>query len=515
MADILRGPILVGRRDPPPYQPDLDVLPSLLLTTLAVVGGGALPVGAQSFPLNAPQYPGTILSTDGSVEAAVSALPPGLQSFPELARPRFDVWDTTQASPRVLVAPPPVVAEIPVGKQQTASAPQWVAYIGDTPEGTPRALLVVVQAPLVQPPSLTAPEPERTLSDTSAGTPRTLRDVAPFVTKSSEQTLDIRARRIIDDTTLGTPKALYTDAVQPPGVQSTRTAPEPERNVVDTSQRAWAPFIPAVPPMPAGAQQTYTQPDRIRPVWDESIGTPKVLYVDAVFPPGVQSTRTAPEPERNVTDTSQRSWVFLIPALPPPPPGMQATNFAPDRIRPVWDESVGTPKPLFNDAIRPVGAMQTASAPERERDVVDTTNVSTPLFRAEVAPFVIPAHFPPQRPRWTLPDTSQSSRPQAAPFFNPPSIRPERTPYLPDDTSRGLLPTLQVLPPPFVNPPHFAPVWHWSQPIWDTGRGMPKPLFVDSVTASVGANALFIEGVPALVIRGVSVLLIEGNEERS
>src|SRR5262249_5171463 len=76
-------------------------------------------------------------------------------------------------------------------------------------------------------------------------------------------------------------------------------------------------FSDAQPPV--GAQQTFTQPDRVRSVIDTSRGTPKTLTEDAQAPVGRSTITSAPALPRIGGDTSQSAWPVLQAVITPAP----------------------------------------------------------------------------------------------------------------------------------------------------------------------------------------------------
>lgn len=313
MADIVRPPLFVNRREPPPKVATAFALGAML--TLA-----GLPVGAQCLPLQVHQRP--VLNAD-----------------------------TSHGTPKTLTAD----AQLPVGKQslppQVIHAP-GLSVLPDGSRGTPKTLTGDAQFPIQTPP-FTAASQFRNLSDTSAGTPKTLTaDAQAPVGKQSGLVGTPEPRRSVVDTSRGTPKPLTADAQSPVGQQTGTAVPEPRRSVVDTS--AGVPkALTADAQFPAQVYQ-HTAPDRLR--WlpaSTTASTAKVLFGDAQAPVGQQST-VAPDRFRPLGhDTSAGTPKTLYADVPvnPLPPGVQALHQSVQWCWNVTDTSYGVPYALQNPPV--------------------------------------------------------------------------------------------------------------------------------------------------------------------
>jgi hypothetical protein len=261
MADVIRDPLYIARREiPPMFAGGAGVFAagSLLVTTLATA---PLPVGAKSFPLQ-DERPGQRLSLNQS---------------------------TAAGSPKTLrlELQQPVGARVfPLQEQRPNSR---FSLNQDESCATPKTLTVDKQLPIG-----------------GAG---------PFFASNSH-----RIREIFSwDTTQDSPQTVRPDAQTP-----------------------------------IGKGQTYSPPDRVRPVWDESAGTPKQLYDDAQLPVGDSSNVVTPAPRPNVVDSSQPAYAAAQPPavlLPPIVPTVYLAVVDWRELGP--DTSAETPKTLIEEPAPP------------------------------------------------------------------------------------------------------------------------------------------------------------------
>lgn len=554
MADVFRGPLVVGRRDPPPTTAStLFLTASLLVTTLAFA---PLPIGAQSFPqqlqhelhqvsLNADTTRGTpktlLLDAQRPVGAVSTLVPDRLHWLPDdstngipenlrvlvapvvvtahfpPARYPWLLADTTQAQPVTLRALPPA----PFVVQLDIEPLRYPWVLPDTSRGG-QQLRPDAQAPVGSAASVVTPDQLRRLVDTSTGTPAVLRAVtppAPFVPP-----LDVEQQRypgLPDDTSAGTPVTLRPDAQAPVGIAQTYSPPDRVRPVVDTSTGVAGVLRPDAQ-APVGTGQTYTPPDRIRAIaqvqpqsqlltllalqapfiptphvyvlrypWlpdDTSTSTAETLRPDAQVPTGTQQTYTPPDRIRPVIDTTVGVPNALRTFIPPPP-FVPAPQFAPVWYaeRPSEVVHLGIPKALIADAQAPIGANQTYTSPDRVRPVVDTSTGTAFVLRAVLPPFVPPMHFVPvwyaERPsevvRLGTPKTITVEQPPVGKVqtYTPADrIRPVT------DTSTGISFGLRTFVPaaPFTPGPHYAPIWYVARPSEVVHLGTPKALIADA-----------------------------------
>lgn len=188
MADIIRGPLVVNRRD---LAPVLNVSVAQPLNLVIGVALFALmPVGAASFPASS-QRPDNVRpnanTSQGSPRALLSTggqFPVGKQQVASIfAGKSVKGWlpqDSSKGIAKTLYAD----VRLPVGADQIASAPFRQGY-GYTPQdaskGIPAPLTTVVVAPFIPAPHLSPWREFRQPQDTSHGTPKplTLDSVTP------------------------------------------------------------------------------------------------------------------------------------------------------------------------------------------------------------------------------------------------------------------------------------------------------------------------------------------------
>lgn len=370
MADLQRATFAGNhrRRENAP-----SLVPNLLVTTLAVVAGIALPVGA-------------------SHEMPDTSLHP--------ARARHLNADTSRGSPLALIAPAVAQSPLTQALHLAAQDRRTRGYVGvDTTQDTAGMLLeaLTVNVASAMPESLPPQRFPLGLTNTSFRNVAALDVAAPPVLPQPWASLQHKGVRgqLGTDSTADTPLALL--GITPaPFLIEPLGAPDWRRTVVDTSEGTPKPlFDDAIAP-PGRASHVAT-PSPLRVVDDTSISIPKTLTFDPAASPFFNPQHTAPDRLRPVVDTS-RGIPKVLTFDPAPVFNLQHT--APDRPRPVWDTSRGTPKTLFSDAQQPCNVLP-QSVVDRLRPVADTsqsTRIALPQVAAP-APLVNVPWSGVQRPR--------------------------------------------------------------------------------------------------------------------
>jgi hypothetical protein len=318
-----------------------------------------------------------------------------------------------------------VVVALPPGAQACDSSPQRAIFQpANESRGIPKTLFADAQAPVgVAWSASAAPEPRRDVTDTSRSVAETLLPV-PIPAGTNPAWITPQHWTFTPaDATKGIAKTLFADAQLPVGSKWTATAPEPKRDVTDTSRALSTPLLPIPPtPVPAGVNSPWVTPQEwtFTPA-DSSKGSAKTLIADAQAPVGARWTVNAPEPVRSVTDTSRSPATPLLPvAAIPIPAGVNSPWITPQR----WtftpaDSTKSAAKTLFSDAQAPVGQDWTASAPEPNRSVTDTSRaLSTPLLPVAAVPVPAGTNSPWVTPqRWTF-TPADSSKGRAKVLFS-------------------------------------------------------------------------------------------------
>jgi len=404
-----------------------------------------------------------------------------------------------------------VVAPLPIGDQQTASAPYRNWQPANTSQSSPVSLLTSVSttvlrtptyqqaksAPAVNvvqfpnlltstlsaavPPFIPAAQPSlarsiQVLLDTSKGTPKTLTADAQLPVQNV-QIAAPGAVRLVVNTSYGQPLTLQVIAppfFNPPYASPIRVLWQPLEGSSGTPKtltadaqlpfqnpamsvlgRSWTladtsqstPRTLDVLSAPVGQASYVKLPASSWQPLDTSKGTPKTLTADAQLP--VQNVQiAAPGAVRLVVDTSRSQPITLQVIVPPPPFTNLAQSITPWSSWQPIDTSHGTAKPLIPDAQLPVQNVQIA-APAAQWQPIDTSH-GQPITLQVIAP-------PP-------------------PFFNVVQSTTPRTTWQPADTSRGttktLIPDAQL---PFLNIQLTAPSRIWG--IVNTSQGTPVELF--------------------------------------
>jgi hypothetical protein len=236
---------------------------------------------------------------------------------PDRVRP---VTDTSRGTPKTLTED----AQLPVGDAQTFTQPDRLRPVVDTSGETPKTLVADAQAPVGETQVHSAPDRLRPVVAASYGTPKALFADAQLPVGSETPASAPDARRIGGDTSSSAwPLAQAVVAAAPTVPVSTLAVADSRRLGADTSTSAWpiaqavvaaAPTVPTLglpiadwrelgadtgrgtsksliadAQLPVGADQVYTQPDRVRQVADTSLGTPMTLVVAVVDAPYTRS----------------------------------------------------------------------------------------------------------------------------------------------------------------------------------------------------------------------------------
>lgn len=217
--------------------------------------------------------------------------------------------DTTQGTPAALraIVPAPFV---PAPDLEVLRRP-WLA--AELTQGTPETLRQDAQAPVGKAQTASAPERARWLpADTSRAAAKAI--PAPFIPAPDVE--PVRRPWLAPDTAAGTPKTLFADSRAPVGTAQTNFAPDRARHLEDTTAGTGVglrtvvapPFVPA----PHLAPVAYIA----RPFDVVPLGVPKTLVADAQLP--VRNLQhTPPDAVRPVVDTSFGQLPRLAPVVPP------------------------------------------------------------------------------------------------------------------------------------------------------------------------------------------------------
>ena len=273
MADIFRGPILVNRREPSPaHNVVAFVVPSLLVTTLAVTALNILPITAAKANYTAPHDTRMLVLNA----------------------------DTSRGMPKTLYADAQLPANVkPNYGPNGQPIAQWLP--ADTSRGTPKTLTADAQLPTFSAPKfapVNVPGNGVLPADTTRGQPITLQVVLPPVPIVNVPKFD--AQRFWwqpADTSRGTPKALTADA-QLPVQNYQHSQPDRVRPVADTSQSSYGTTnVAVIQPIPIG-KTSYVA----APIWpwinpDTTQESPPVA---------IQNVAPAPVVVVPVTQTPQR-----------------------------------------------------------------------------------------------------------------------------------------------------------------------------------------------------------------
>ena len=346
----------------------------------------------------------------------------------------------------------------------------------DTSRGTPKTLTLDVLRPAQLEP-LSAPQRLWPVTDTSWGTPKTLTDVALQLRGPTFSTLH-RLPSVWNTSQGFTPPATL---LPPAPIAQTASAPLLLWRPSDTSTG----FTP--PSTVSNVQvrgPTFATLHRLPAVVDTSRGyTPLTVIAPAL--PGNLSFQS-PDRIRSVTDTSQGTNFSLLALVPPPiiPPEMLAA--------PAYQHRYADTTRGFSP-LDPVGAKQTASAPERTRYLSDTSKSAMPP--AAPAPLVNPPGYAVDRVR-PVTDTSQSTPKTLyadllAPFRNAQQTTPDRIRPVANTSQslgNGLLPAA-VFPIPIgqaapLNAPRLL-----FQPA-DTSQSIAKALYADGTQTRFSTFAM-------------------------
>ena len=450
MATILRGALLVNRRDiAPPLGVFATLVPNLLVTTLAVVSLGPFK-NAEAFPHQ-------------------QAHPAHLQAA---------AVDTTQDTPLTLL---------------TSVAPPIRNHSFTAPQNQPGAVK------LINPDASHGTNRELFTAD---ATPAFI--VAPFFAPST-----LPGKGWINaSTTFGSPKVSFADATPPP-VNALLSTFVPqlkgEKGIVttDTSQCSPATLLTAPVPAPFVVQpQAYAphRPDSQRQNPDTSKGTGKNLYAGDQAPlvnaPGFAPV-TKGDNGRQLPDTSQSTAKALYGDASTPcfNPAHLVESLRADRLRPNADTSHGLNVSLAIGPQPPPVIVQPnftiADRADSRRQVVDTSqSTAKALYGDQIAPFVPPAFYGPvvhPGRDWLNSSTAQGStifQPIPAPFIPAPILgQLEKV-----DRYRQLVSTswgstiVQAPQAPFaIEPPRTITTKPDAQRInADTSHGTAKALFGDA-----------------------------------
>lgn len=341
MADIFRNPLQVNRRDFPPVlacRTCAVVVGSLLTTTLAVVAA-ALPFqNASAFPSQShdpvarhAQVADTSRGTPKTLTA--DTLRPAQNPTVGQVDLRRYLSDTSADSPVALLGVATPAPFLPLLHQAPA---RFTWQPADTSKGLAKPLFADSTTPNFNPAQFLV-ERVRFSPDTSQDSPVTLLS-APLVAPlfNPIQLAPDRLRPVVD-TTKGTPKPLTADA-QAPVSNKPQFLVERTRYSQDTSADSPTALLLAPVPDPI-SNEILLAPDRLRPVYDTSKGTPKTLTRDAQAPV-FNPAPTLLDRVRPVANTSAGTPAALLPVVfvqPPfrawPQPVIQWAQFLPDTSR--------------------------------------------------------------------------------------------------------------------------------------------------------------------------------------
>lgn len=527
MANIFRGPLIVGRRDPPIQNTTLIVGPSLLATTLAIAAAIPLPLGAAHLG-SAQTYnpaPRNFVNADtsrGTPKTLIADSKTAQFLTPQLApqqhgRNEFLNADTSQDTPKTLFSDATTPAN-----NRTASAPSILRLGADTTLDTPTVLLAAIPAPLVNAPQFQADRIRTIPADTSRGTAKALTfdSVLPRFNAPHLTTDRIKP---VSDTSLSSPLALVTPVVvstnvsRAPLIVGRRDMPI--QRATDTSRSTPVTLFPGAVVAPRVNAPGYTVDwaQKIALGVDTSKGIPKAFLFDDVASAQMgEALPLVPFPHKQ-TDTSQgQSLALRAPVVLPP--FVNAPQLTTDRIKPVADTTSFRAKSLYGDNTSPVQNAPGAAAPSPTRIGTETTQgmplglrgivavpiVNLPQYGIDWAravsntsagtpkPLAADAQTPvlnaaqPQVDRLrVVAGTSTQSRAllDAAvpppPVVNAPQYTPDRQRQS-SDTTQGTPSALRVVViAPFVNAPQYAV--DWQRAASNTGTGTAKTLIADSI----------------------------------
>jgi len=394
MADIFRGPLVVGRRDAPLSRTTLAVSASLLATTLAGAGQIPLPLGAAK-SLPTLQHRKDRLTTDTSRGMAI------------------ELRGIVQPRPQ----PNPSSIATPVARALGAG----------THAGAPLTLLApaVLPRPQPNPSSVSTPWGAWQNRDTSQTSIRFL-GLDPIASSVPESINPPRFQHGFTNTTYRNKATLDAVIVVPPVVPGLLLAPLSIRDIGDetsSSARAIRDVVAAAPVV----NLQYAALGRLADAPAQQAQWPKALYADATAPtvnaldvarylPRLTSDTTAGTPATVRTVVIQAPVVNLAQGLLP-------------FMRTLAETSAGTPPTL-----RPVVQVPVANPPQSVlpfmRPLAETSLGTAPTLR----PVIVPA-----------------------PIANAPQLQTYRLHILPD-TSIGTAKTLRADSRlPVFNAPQFLP----------------------------------------------------------
>lgn len=340
MADIYRNPVQVTRREFPPalnLRSAAVVVGSLLTTTLAVVAA-ALPFNnASAFPSQShdpvARHAQVADSTRGTPKTLTAdTLRPAQNPTVRQVDIRRYLSDTSADSPVALLGATPAPF-LPILHQAPA---RFTWQPADTSKGLAKPLFADSTTPNFNPSQFLV-ERVRFSPDTSQDSPLPLLS-APLVAPlfNPIQLAPDRLRPVVD-TSKGTAKTLTADA-QPPVNNEPQFLVERTRHSPDTSASSARVLLTTLAPDPI-SNEIVLAPDRVRPVYDTSKGTPKTLTRDAQAPV-FNPAPTLLDRVRPVANTSAGTPAALLPVVfvqPPfrawPQPVIQWAQFLTDTSR--------------------------------------------------------------------------------------------------------------------------------------------------------------------------------------
>lgn len=505
MANIFRGPLVVGRRDPPiQNNATLIVGPSLLATTLAIAAAIPLPLGAahlgpptqghNSAPRNfvnadtSRGTPKTLIADSKTAQFLTPQLAPQLHG-----RNEFLNADTSRGTPKSLYADATTPAN-----NRTASAPAVLRLGADTSQDIPTALFALTAAPLVNSPASFGAHWVRRLEirgDSSQGTPKalTIDGSAPLFNAPYLTTDRIKP---VADTSLSSPLALVTPVVvttsvtRGPLIVGRRDMPV--QRAVDTSRSTPVTLFPGAVVAPRVNAPGYTVDwaQKIALGADTSKGIPKAFLLDDVASAQMgEALPLVPFPHKQ-TDTSQgQSLALRAPVVLPP--FINAPQITIARRSESGETSRFAPKTLFADTTFPVQNAPGAAAPSPARIGSETTQGMPLGLRGIVAVPIV--NLPQYGIDWaravsnTSAGTPKSLTTDAqTPVLNAAQAQVDRLRVVAGTStqSRALL-DVAIPPPPVVNAPQSAP--DRQRQSSDTTQGTPSVLRIVAIAPFVNA----------------------------
>lgn len=319
MADIFRGPVVVGRRVLPPSIGVATGAASLLVTTLAATGI-PLPASASHLPPQTPHLLRPNADTSRGMPKALrldaprpfSILPPNQRiqhGGRELLSPNTSAGSLIGLRS---AAPPPK----PQPNPSFVSTPQFLWQVTNTSQGSTDALPIAAAPPILPEPPLSLDADLRLALGAPLIPSLLLTALAPDI-YSAGVTLD--------------------SFIDIPGAPN-----------ADTSRGLWVGLRAAVVQDPV-FPELQVAPHHLRNTPDTSRGTPKGLLADFTLP-FFTPHHTSPDRARPARDTSQGTRIHLSTIQPPfvNPPGFQV-----GWKRWLDDTTQGTSKSLTADSTKP------------------------------------------------------------------------------------------------------------------------------------------------------------------